>query len=250
MMRLLLVLLLIMGQPAAATETPAAGTPDSGGFGFTYPEQVTLQGYDDHAREPFFSRDGKTMFFSDGPNLAAQTDIHYAEFIDPLTFLYRGKVGYINSDAPEGSPTMDSQGNLYFFTPRDHDVSGTVLHVAGYRDGWAEGARPLDGDYTPRKLPWYNMDGEISADGNTLYITETRIPRLGRALKAADIILATRAPDGSFKRHPRSDEIMAKINTRTDIEYAPAISGDELTLYFTSVPQKTPPLARRKKCAS
>jgi hypothetical protein len=74
------------------------------------------------------------------------------------------------------------------------------------------------------------MDVEISADGQRLYIADTRwaapIPR------ASDLRLAVRT-NGGWRRAREFDHWFARVNTSEALEYAPATSSNELELYFT-----------------
>ncbi|MBM3344297.1 MAG: hypothetical protein FJY56_19615 [Betaproteobacteria bacterium] len=76
-----------------------------------------------------------------------------------------------------------------------------------------------------KQMGQVNFDAEISADGQTLYAVDGEFSG-GAIPKTANIFVARRIGE-RFERLPNSDAIMAHINTR-DLEYAPAISADEL----------------------
>jgi len=60
---------------------------------FSNPERITIRGYSDHAMEPFISRDGRYLFFNNSNDPSVNTNLHYAERINDLTYEYKGEVG-------------------------------------------------------------------------------------------------------------------------------------------------------------
>jgi hypothetical protein len=81
-----------------------------------------------------------------------------------------------------------------------------------------------------RERGWINMDLEVSADGNRLYFTHSYFS--GQPVPSKSN-LALAVKDGSdFREAGNSWQIMAATNTGR-LEYAPATSEDELTLYWT-----------------
>src|SRR5918911_4706579 len=64
--------------------------------GFRSPQRVVIRGYSGEAMEPFISRDGRYLFFNNR-NDAPDTNLHYAERMDDVTFDYRGELKGANS---------------------------------------------------------------------------------------------------------------------------------------------------------
>ena len=85
---------------------------------FADPKPVTIVGYADDAMEPFLARDGTILIFNNSNDPSAQTDLHWAELVDDLTFVYRGKIDGVNSSALDGVGTVDCAGNMCFVTTR------------------------------------------------------------------------------------------------------------------------------------
>ena len=93
---LLLLAGCLMTGAGYATQSPSASTE------FTNPQRVTMRGHSDDAMEPFLTRDGKYLFFNNSNDPQANTNLHWAERIDELTFQYKGEIGGVNSAALEG----------------------------------------------------------------------------------------------------------------------------------------------------
>ncbi len=199
---------------------------------FDTPQRVSILGYDGDAMEPFISRDGSILFFNNINESPHNTDIHYALKVDALTFRYMGKVGGINTEALEGVPTMDRNGNFYFTSPRDYDADKSTLFTGRYFSGAVSGVHLLQGNVSLHKVFWFNMDSEVSAGGQTLYFTDNHKPLIG-GMDVSELVIARKEASGFFVRDPESSRILANINTPDDFNYAAGISPDELDLYFT-----------------
>src|SRR5262245_51215254 len=87
---------------------------------FGNPERITIRGNSDHAMEPFIARDGRYLFFNNSNDPSVNTNLHYAERINDLTFEYKGEVAGVNTRALEGVPTMDKNGDFYFVSTRSY----------------------------------------------------------------------------------------------------------------------------------
>lgn len=212
---------------------------------FGPPEKVVIAGYSGDIMEPFFSRDERFLFFNDneispGPPLVNTKNLHYARY-DSLTdtFTYAGEVGPgINEPGTvQGVPTMDSGNNFYFVDTKFYDPLGTPpVYITLFSGTWdgstVSGITPVIGlDYP---VPGFlNFDLEVSPDGQTIWFNDGYFTG-GTFPDAAEIKYATYNPGtGLFVRAPDVDTIMANVNTSTYLEYAPAISGDGLELFFT-----------------
>lgn len=215
-------------------EAVAPASPDD--TSFTAPQAVTIEGYTDHAMEPFLTRDGRYLFFNNRNDPADQTDLHVARRINDLRFTYLGRVEGANSAALDGVASADRQGRFYFISTRDYDATGNTLWGGRLEGTRLVVAQPLLTDFTPRKLLRLNIDMEISAEGDMLYVAENRWDVLRRAPATSDLAMAARDRD-MFRRLPNSDALMRNINSKA-LEFAPATSADQLTLYFTRLDMK------------
>ncbi|MGB0498303.1 MAG: hypothetical protein ACPGID_08180 [Rubricella sp.] len=201
---------------------------------FHTPVTVGIEGYSGHAMEPFLSRDGRWLFFNTRNQPQDQTDLHLAERIDDTLYRYLGPLDGANSDALDGVPSMDASGTFFFVSPRAYDTSRNTLWQGRFAAGEVTDIRELEGDFSRREPIWLNIDAEISADGQTLYYVESRWRLLRGGIASANLLLARRMPDGSFARVPSVEDPFTAINSDL-LEFAPAITEDELTLYFTRV---------------
>ena len=69
-----------------------AGTDAPVSYLYADPQPVMIEGYGGDVMEPFLTRDGRTLFFNNSNHPAVDTNLHYAERVDDLRFLYRGEV--------------------------------------------------------------------------------------------------------------------------------------------------------------
>jgi Tol biopolymer transport system component len=89
-----------------------------------------------------------------------------------------------------------------------------------------------------RQIPGQvNFDAEISPDGETLYFVDSQFGATGP--ETADIVIAVRNQQ-QFQRLSNSATLLQQVNTAA-LEYAPAISADGLTLFFTRLDQSQNP---------
>ncbi|MDM8000337.1 MAG: hypothetical protein QUS33_10130 [Dehalococcoidia bacterium] len=207
-----------------------ADTPEPEPGDFANPQRVTIQGYNDHAMEPFVSRDGQYLFFNNSNDPSVDTNLHWAERIDDLTFQYKGEIGGVNTTKLEGVASMDTNGVFYFVSTRSYDETFSTIYRGTFANGTVSGIELAPGVSTAVPLI-VNFDAEISSDGQTLYFVESRFSASGQP-QTADILIATW--DGSaFVRDSNSAAIMKEVNTSKNLEYAPAISSSGLELFFT-----------------
>jgi WD40-like Beta Propeller Repeat len=195
--------------------------------GFQFPTVVVIAGYDDHAMEPFISRDGHFLFFNNSNDPRVDTNVHVAVRSDDSHFDYRGPLEGANSSTLDGVPTMDASNMLYFVSTRNYFKFLETIH-RGKFNGHALTDLKLVSGVSRQERGRLNFDVEVSEDGNTLYYAEglftaDPFPR------EADLAMAFRTGD-SFERQP--DVMLDALNT-SDLEYAAAISKDERELFFT-----------------
>lgn len=222
-------LLLAAAGPTAAAEGNPIG-----------PQRVRILGYSSDVMEPFISRDGRYLLFNDSNAPGRDTNLHYAERVDDLTFRYRGQLVGANSAALDGVATLDRDGRLIFVSTRNYAATLSTLYEGHFTDGVVTGVRLVDG-LSRQLFGWLNFDAELSPDGETLYFVDGRFAG-GPVPEEADLVIAEKQ-GGAFVRRADSDDLLARVNT-ADLEYAAAISADGLELYFTRYDGTLPRILR------
>lgn len=211
---------------ASCASSPDRSTPESRLY--AHPQRVAILGYDGHAMEPFLSRDGRYLLFNNLNDPKVNTNLHYAERVDDLSFRYRGELAGLNTPALEGVASMDRRNTLYFVSTRSYESSLSTIYRGQFADGRVTGVELVPG-LSRRQAPYVNFDVDVSPDGNTLYFVDARFGRGGP--ETADLVVAERQGAG-FVRRSDSAQLLQNVNTEA-LEYAPCISADGLTLLFT-----------------
>ncbi len=215
--------------PVAADDDPTFGSP----------ARVTIQGYTGDAMEPFLTRDGAILVFNNSNAVPNETDLHWAERVDDVTFVYRGKIQGINSPALDAVASVDKDGNIYFVTTRSYAQDFTTIYRGHFDRGVVTDIGPVSG--ISRGVPGQvNFDVEVSADGSELYFVDGTFNG-GPVPAAADLAIARRGPDGAFHRIP--SDALASVNTDA-LEYAACLSEDERELFFTRIAGGQPAIYR------
>jgi hypothetical protein len=196
---------------------------------FANPELVTITGFNDHAMEPFVSRDGAYLFFN---NFVPQKDLFYATFVDATTCEFQGAIDVLNTPAVEGAPSMDSANRFYYIGTSNYTppLAYDTLNVGTWNGSTVTGAAPLTGLAIPTP-GLLNFDIEVSPDGATIYFNDGDFSG-GNGFPDRATIAIAHDSGGGFVRDPDSATIMADINTE-QLEYAPCISNDGLEFFFT-----------------
>ena len=200
---------------------------------FQNPKKVSIIGLEFSAMEPFISRDSKYLFFNSDENdiPLSGKNIFYAERIDDLTFQYKGEVKGINSDVVDGVLTMDRYNNFYYVSVKNYNRKHDFVTVyrGKFKDGYVSDIQPIP-ELSLQTPGWLNMDIEISADGLTLYSTQTYFGDGPPPTKSYFFSASLR--DNKFIVDDNSEDIFKNINTN-DLEYAASISSDGLEIFFT-----------------
>lgn len=193
------------------------------------PQRVTIRGYFTDAMEPFITRDGRYLLFNNSNDPRIDTNLQFAVRIDDLTFEYGGAIRDANSTLLDAVPSVDSAGNLYFVSTRDYAQTLATIFRGRFDQGALTNLDAVKG-LSLQKPGMLNFDAEISADGQTMYAVDGKFS--GKPTPdSADIFIAVRDAAG-FRRMPESATLLRNVNTPA-LEYAPAISADQLDLYFT-----------------
>ena len=195
---------------------------------FSRPEPVVIEGYDGVTMEPFVSRDGKLLLFNDRNEAPNDTKLHWSERIDDVTFRYRGPVEGVNTPAIEGTPSLDRDGNLYFVSTRSYTQTLSTVYRGHWDAGVVTDAALVPG--TSRLVPgWVTFDVEVSADGETLVLSEGLYDG-GTVPRRAGLILARRTGTGFERLADQS----ALANLEWDgLTYAAGLSASGRELFFT-----------------
>ena len=196
---------------------------------FTSPTPVTIVGYDDVVMEAFISRDGSRLFFNNWNSPTVNTNLYVADRVDDTTFRFRGELKGVNTPALEGVPSLDRDRHLYFISTRSYEATLSTIY-RGTLDGDTVSNVEIVPGVSREAKPWVNFDAEISADGNVLYFVDGRFGGAGIP-ETADLVAARKKGD-RFERFSGSEDVFRNVNTDA-LEYAPAISADDLTLIFT-----------------
>ncbi len=220
---------LLLVSVGAAACTRAAASDELMSHAYTNPVPVTIIGYDDKAMEAFISRDGSRLFFNNWNSPTVNTNLRVADRVDDMTFRYRGELKGVNTSALEGVPSVDRNGWLYFITTRSYDTTLSTIY-RGTLDGDTVSNVEIVPGVSRLTRPWVNFDAEVSADGNALYFVDGRFGGAGIP-ETADLVIARKKGD-RFERASPGQDIFRNVNTEA-LEYAPAISSDDLTLIFT-----------------
>jgi hypothetical protein len=200
-------------------------------YEFGNPTRIEIKGYMGDAMEPFISKDDSYLFFNNLNSPEVNTNIHLAEAVGENKFRYVGEVRGVNTDSLEGVASMDSSGRFYFVSTRSYGDSKRTLYHGFFKDGGVSGVDLVQGDISRDKIPWLNMDAEISFDGRSLYFTENEFDLLRGLPKTSNIKVAVNG-NGEFKTLENSDYLLHNINTDA-LEYTPSISSDGLVIFFT-----------------
>jgi hypothetical protein len=194
--------------------------------------EVEIAGYSGIAMEPFVSRDGRFLLFNNSNDPASDTDLHFARRIDALHWTYGGPVAGINTATLEGTPTMDSSGRLYFVSTRSYAQTACTIHSAHFADGAASEVQLVDS--VCRHEPGVvNFDVDVDASGSVMTFVDSHFGSNGQPKDA--ILVMARWNGMQFVRSTDSDAVLAAVNAGGALQYAPALSADHLTLWFTRV---------------
>jgi hypothetical protein len=200
------------------------------------PVIVTLEGYSDHAMEPFLSLDGNTLFFND-LNSGPITKLHYATKQTTTLFTYEGILEGVNPMDEmqlDAVPDLDFQGNFYWTSTRDYPQAMDNMHYGVYADGTITDIGRLQGDFYVNEPGWLLMDHGISYDGQMLYFNNANFGGQNCAGPCETRLgIAKKVNDSTFLKIAQSDEILQNINDQNYKYYAPSITKDDLELYYT-----------------
>ncbi len=219
--------LLIFGCSSSNEEEPIVDTT----IQFGSPQRVTVQGYDGQIMEPFLSRDGNTLFFNNLNNPSVDTNLHWSTRLSNTEFEYQGELQGVATESLEGVPTMDQNNTMFYVYTGDYFETLQSIYTGNYSEGSLTDISVVE-NLSLNVPGWINFDVEVSNDGQSLYFVDGRYDENGGPYEANFSI--ARKNGNEFQRDPGSTMLLANINT-DDLEYAAAISKNELELYFTRI---------------
>ncbi|OGG47909.1 hypothetical protein A3D66_00745 [Candidatus Kaiserbacteria bacterium RIFCSPHIGHO2_02_FULL_50_9] len=191
---------------------------------FKNQERVSIEGYTGSAMEPGISKDGNYLLFNDD---GSNKDMYWAERVDDTHFTYKGKVGGINTNTVDGTPSFDLDGNVYYTSLADYPSTKKSLYVGKFVNGNISSPSHVSGNVYVGKDRWVSVDPDIAPDGSALYYSEGLFDR--GPPPSIFTVRAARKTGGSFTL---DESITKNINTG-GLNYAPSISADGKEIFFT-----------------
>ena len=210
--------------------------PSTESIVYSNPIQITINGYNSDAMEPFISPDGNTLFFNsinDGNN----TKIYYATKVNNATFTFEGELDGANETQAaqlNAVADLDALNNFYWTSVRDYPAKIDNLHHGIYTNGAVYDMGRVQGDFYNTNSGWLVMDHGISHDGQFLYFNNARFDDANCVGPCETFLgIAKMTGDKNFMKIANSDDILQNINNANYIYYAPCITTDNLELYYT-----------------
>ena len=197
---------------------------------FSSPQPVNVSGYSNQIMEPFLSRDGSVLFFNNWNHPSVVTNLHYANRVDDLNFIYQGELSGANTEDLEGVATLDASGKLYFVSTRNYDENFSTIYRGDFANGTVSNVELVSG-ISLEQAGWINFDVEVSEDGEFLFTVDGLYDQNGGPYES-NLVVAAKLGNG-FERLV-SQSIVQNVNS-VELEYAACISSDMLELYFTRV---------------
>ncbi|WP_436515769.1 hypothetical protein [Ekhidna sp. To15] len=175
--------------------------------------------------DPFLTHDNNRLYFSSNRPLA--DSLEAGEFntwyIDRLNNSWSDPIlssRPLNSDSTEIFISMTKNGNAYFVSERD---SGRYIMKSTFRNGFYEEAEPVILKYQSK--PIYASNPCIASDESFLIVAVRVEPSI-----PPDLFVSWNMESGWSELHNLGD----LVNTPEYAEFAPGLSKDDQTLFFTS----------------
>jgi Tol biopolymer transport system component len=126
---------------------------------------------------------------------------------------------------------MDICNNFFYVYTGAYEQTLSTIYRGRFSSGSILNPRLVD-NISLERMGWVNFDVEVSFDGNSLYFVDGRFDENGGPYES-NLTLAIKEAD-KFFRADDAEEIFRNINT-SDLEYAAAVTRDELEICFTRV---------------
>lgn len=195
----------------------------------TQVHEVTIGGYQGIAMEPFISRDGSYLLFNNSNDPASNTDIFYALRKNDFSYDYVGPLGGINTPSLEGTPTMDLQGKIFFVSTRSYAATACTIYSGQFNQGNVSQVQVVD-SICRHEPGIVNFDVDIDPAGTLMTFVDSQFGA-NQQPQTAKLVMA-QSSGTQFVRLANSDAILKTVNAGV-LQYAPALSADRLTLWFT-----------------
>ncbi|MEP7000029.1 MAG: hypothetical protein ABI969_06105 [bacterium] len=179
--------------------------------------------------DPALSPDGRRLYFVSTRQRPAQraTTVSPARDMD---IWFADRIGdqwgaphwieELSSDAKEGSPTVDRDGTLCFFSDRGAASGNNAIYCATRLANAWSGPNRLDANVNAGPS---DTSPFLSRDGKTLMFYSTRAGGMGKA----DLYLSVKR-DGEWQ--PAAN--LGSVVNGPEFEYNPAVSPDGLSFFF------------------
>ena len=177
------------------------------------------------------SPDGKQLYFgSDRPRYKGgeklkSLDIYVSEKTEFGTWSEPQNLGEaINTDYFENYPSVDANGNLYFFSNRKEGMGGCEIYMSKFVDGKYQASELLSNSINSAQHDW---DSFIAPNGSyIIFSSKDREDTIG----LQDLYVSFKDKNGKWTK---AVNMGPKINSTGD-EICPSVSVDGECLFFTS----------------
>ena len=232
--------------PACSGPDPVAVCGPKGSSGWGRPRPVRVERPDGGAFEGSVEEPevvdfagGRWLLFNDEASNDRKDLFLAREDADGGRFVVQdGPVGAdANSDAVDGNPTADQDGQVYFVSSRGYpNPTETVFQARLEVDGASGRARLAEvrraQGLSREGVPWVTMGVHLSRDGAWLFWDEAKFDK--NPPSQSDVV-ASRRTDAGYARLPGPEQaaLLGHVNSPAYLEYAEFLSPDGLELYFT-----------------
>jgi len=220
---------IVIGLLSLVSSPPAlAGTYK----GFADPQQVTLSGYAGSAMEPDISPDGEYLLFNSSNVAPNIPELEVATRTGPSTFRYDGPLPGEGVNEPgqlSGTPSLDRESDLYFVSPRSYGTTLQTVYTGRFEAGSVTGVHLVEG-ISGGEPGMVDFDVAVSPSGESIFVSVGDY-RTG-SLSEAHLALYQRSGTG-FLADPASTRLLRAVNSAGTLDYAAAVSSNELELFFT-----------------
>jgi hypothetical protein len=123
-----------------------------------------------------------------------------------------------------------ADGRLFFVSRRSYAQTPCTIHSAQFTAGTASDVQLVDSICRPEPGV-VNFDVDIDASGPIMTLGDSHFGSNGMPQDA--VLVLARRNGSRFVRSTDSASVLAAVNAGGALQYAPALSADHLTLWFT-----------------
>jgi len=201
---------------------------------YNHEKQVSIIGLTEDAMEPFISLDGDYLFFNN-LNDGINTRLYYAERLNDSTFNFIGELNGTNQTVPphlDAVAGLDSLNNFFWVSLREYPLEFDNLFHGEFTAENVTNIGRMHGDFYIYAPGWILMDHGISYNGQFMYFNNARFEDCPGPCETR-IGVAQKENDSTYTMLENSTQIMQSVNDTNYKNYAPAVTKDELELYYT-----------------